>query len=375
MHKDTNVIHYFAREWQKKGNEIFVFHLRYIGKRDWLSRMKKGQFIKRMVSKGETEFLDGVKIRQINILKLTNSDLSEKRKIKIAKIIERELDANTDIMIVHFPVYLNGIPEKISKKCKMVCTLHGTDFRYLQKMKNRKDRNNSLSPYCGMGVRSQSLMRKVNEICDFSGPQYTVLSGLPAECYIDVDELQEKYSNFYNSINIVYAGKINRQKKVYEILQALALVKSKFIYKLEIIGDGDELQRCKEYAIDNKLNVVFSGEKSREYVFDQYRSAHIFVMVSDNETLGLSYLEAMANGCITIGSIGEGIDGIIRSGINGFLLQPGKPDELYRQLLEISKMNTNELIRIANNAYATVSGMTDEHMADQYLNNVRSCMN
>lgn len=169
--------------------------------------------------------------------------------------------------------------------------------------------------------------------------------------------------------------KLIDKKKVYEILQALALVKSKFLYKLEIIGDGDELQRCKEYAIDNKLNVVFSGEKSREYVFDQYRSAHIFVMVSDNETLGLSYLEAMANGCITIGSIGEGIDGIIRSGINGFLLQPGKPDELYRQLLEISKMNTNELIRIANNAYATVSGMTDEHMADQYLNNVRSCMN
>ena len=42
-------------------------------------------------------------------------------------------------------------------------------------------------------------------------------------------------------------------------------------------------------------------------------------MISQGEAFGLVYLEAMARGCITIASRGEGFDGIIKDGINGFL--------------------------------------------------------
>ena len=37
-------------------------------------------------------------------------------------------------------------------------------------------------------------------------------------------------------------------------------------------------------------------------------------MVSEPETFGLAYLEAMAKGCLVVGAYGWGIDGIIRHG-------------------------------------------------------------
>ena len=44
----------------------------------------------------------------------------------------------------------------------------------------------------------------------------------------------------------------------------------------------------------------------------------VFAMVSSPETFGLVYIEAMAKGCVTIGSKGEGIDGVIVNNENGF---------------------------------------------------------
>lgn len=58
------------------------------------------------------------------------------------------------------------------------------------------------------------------------------------------------------------------------------------------------------------------------------KKSHCFVMVSKGEILGLVYLEAMASSCVAIGSIGEGIDGIIVDGENGCLCTPADLEAL-----------------------------------------------
>ena len=94
----------------------------------------------------------------------------------------------------------------------------------------------------------------------------------------------------------------------------------------------------------------------------------VFVMVSENETLGLVYLEAMAQGCIPIGSRGEGIDGIIVSGQNGYLVNPNKENDLRSILLEISNLSYNEKANMARQAYDTARIMTSYNMAKKYIN-------
>ena len=84
------------------------------------------------------------------------------------------------------------------------------------------------------------------------------------------------------------------------------------------------------------------------------------------------YLEAMARGCITIASRDEGFDGIIRDGVNGFLCKAGDEAELASILKRIKEMPQEELHRISDNAVSTAHELTDERVAKDYLNHLKT---
>ena len=75
----------------------------------------------------------------------------------------------------------------------------------------------------------------------------------------------------------------------------------------------------------------------------------------------------MARGCITIASRNEGIDGVIKSGENGFLVKAGDVTETTELISLLAKMTCEERMRIANAGYITASRMTDHNMAIDYL--------
>ena len=110
-----------------------------------------------------------------------------------------------------------------------------------------------------------------------------------------------------------------------------------------------------------------TGKISREEVAVHYKRSDVFVMISDNETFGLVYLEAMSMGCITIASIGGGVDGIIKNGENGFLCKPGDKEDLKRIVLLIRSMPKEELQRISNNGVETARLYSDKSVAINYL--------
>ena len=93
-------------------------------------------------------------------------------------------------------------------------------------------------------------------------------------------------------------------------------------YSLTIVGDGSDKKLLMELAKNKKLEkVIFKGKLPHSSVIDEMRKADCFIMISENEVFGLVYLEAMSQGCITIASKGEGIDGIIQDKKNGFFMQ------------------------------------------------------
>ena len=97
------------------------------------------------------------------------------------------------------------------------------------------------------------------------------------------------------------------------------------------------------------------------------READVFVMVSSPETFGLVYIEAMAQGCITIGSLNEGIDGIIENRKNGFLVSAADVNELTSCFKEIYSMGHEQKKNIITSAYRDASKMTDSCMAEAYF--------
>ena len=90
-------------------------------------------------------------------------------------------------------------------------------------------------------------------------------------------------------------------------------------------------------------------------------------MVSAHEAFGLVYVEAMAKGCITIATKGQGIDGVIIDGVNGFLCESCNPEALAKVIDRIRSLSTEELNSISQKAIETASELTDRKVAETYL--------
>ncbi len=117
-------------------------------------------------------------------------------------------------------------------------------------------------------------------------------------------------------------------------------------------------------------HVVFHGRQTRDKAQEVLSGADCFVMVSTREAYGLVYLEAMAKGIIPIATIGQGFDGIIVHGENGFLCESENVEALTNVLEHIKGLPQEELVRISRNAYNTAVELTDEKSADKYIKSI-----
>lgn len=125
---------------------------------------------------------------------------------------------------------------------------------------------------------------------------------------------------------ILSVGTLCRRKCMDTTIEAFAGLADSFKEAtLRIIGIGDEEAALRAQAerlgVGNR--VLFLGGMDHAAVMEEMARADVFVLPSWGEGFGIVYIEAMAAGCVTIGSIDEGIADTIRDGENGFLVQAG----------------------------------------------------
>ena len=88
-------------------------------------------------------------------------------------------------------------------------------------------------------------------------------------------------------------------------------------------------------------------------------------------TFGMVYVEAMSRGAIPIGSRGEGIDGVIHDGQNGFLLPAGDKDALARLFERLHAMPAEEVRALSQNAWESVEALRADKLAESVLASLR----
>ena len=168
--------------------------------------------------------------------------------------------------------------------------------------------------------------------------------------------------------SVVYAGMLIPLKNVDITLQALSALKDTYDFRFDIYGEGEEEQNLKHLAqilgIADRVN--FHGKVPRDEVIAAMGKADCFAMASSPETFGLTYLEAMACGCYTIGSRGEGIDGVMVDGENGKLVAPGSVEEL-TAALELYFTQPEAVRAMQRKAVETANGLTEEKAARMML--------
>lgn len=377
--KDTKAVHYFAREWVKMGHRVVVLHP-YRNPVTKLSRCfsRRNGTIRRNVIEGVEVLLYELQL----FVPHNYVPMAWQQRRAVSAFIdylrENMQDFSPDAVTVHFPLTNLEMVEKLKEWDKLNMTpffavFHGSDVRQLQSGGTDLRTITRLFNKC---LFRSSKLRDSAEKCGLIGsPDSIALSGIEESLVMDEWDLKLKLNQREKNVyRVSYVGKLNSQKNVTTIIRAVSLLINRFNVLLDIVGDGPMDGELKNLA--NELNVAesvnFHGRKSREDSIRVMRDADVFVMVSKNETFGLVYIEAMAQGCIPIGSRNEGIDGVIKHGENGLLVSPDDEKQLAEELVAIFEMDAERRKELAYNSYRTAKTMTSMCMAQKYLNFIRS---
>lgn len=379
---DTPVVHFYAKEWVKMGHVVKVVHYRSVFPtifysiarlfKSLIKKLFKTDFIPfEKLQKPINYQLDGVDITTEPIFKLIPHIKFTRRVIKSkAHQIVKENDNLgfiPDVVVGHFlnpqlqlfselrPVYTNT-------KFSLVLHENPTEINRLfgkQAPCYLKNINHIGFRYLEM----QNIFEK------YYGSAYTTFicpSGVP-EAYV-LDKVPEgKFKS--GSLSIAFVGMLIPLKNVDITLSALASAFPEKNFSFKLIGEGMLRGEIESQIIENKIQdqVSMLGKKTRDEVQQALLDTDVFVMVSKPEAFGLVYLEAMGKGCIAIGTIGQGIDGVIQHGENGFLCEARNMDSLKNVFMQIAAMPYEEKMKMSMKALSTAQKMTDDKVAYTYL--------
>ena len=131
--------------------------------------------------------------------------------------------------------------------------------------------------------------------------------------------------------DLIMVSRFAKSKDQMTLIKALGLLKARDICpNVSFFGGGSSryLKKVQEHVVRYGLESQVSFCAHTPHV-DQELAAHkIFVMSSFYEGLNLSVLEAMASGCVIVGSDAVGVRELIRDGNDGFVFKIGDSERL-----------------------------------------------
>jgi glycosyltransferase involved in cell wall biosynthesis len=133
--------------------------------------------------------------------------------------------------------------------------------------------------------------------------------------------------------NVVVVSKIEPEKKVGLLLDALDLEPALAALEFTIYGSGSQLDELKRRAAGNHPNVTFAG--TCENSAEKLAGSDLLVNFCANESNGLTVLEAMAADVPVLVPHG-GPEAFITHNINGFSFKADDARDLARRLRESS---------------------------------------
>lgn len=145
----------------------------------------------------------------------------------------------------------------------------------------------------------------------------------------DLQALRDRLGIPSSARIILYVGRLAKEKNLYLLLNAFALVVRQVKRAmLVIVGEGDEKQALMDFAdrLDLRGKALFVGEVPRDEVWDYYGLADIFALPSTSEVQPLAPLEALACGRAVVAVRYPGIEDYISDGVEGYLASESPQD-------------------------------------------------
>ena len=136
---------------------------------------------------------------------------------------------------------------------------------------------------------------------------------------------------------VLFAGWIEKEKGIFDLLQAFAvLIKSLPDCRLIIAGKGKiAVGQALAQELGIRDQVDFPGWLDGPDLWRAYGQADVFCLPSYSEGVPMSILEAMSFGLPVLATRVGGVPDLITSGVNGYLVEPGHVDQLSAALARL----------------------------------------
>lgn len=382
--RPTSTVEYFAKQWVEMGHNVTVVHcpskfpiifykmpkkvVEYITNR-------RGTTPFPIASRSElhrNEF--GIRIHRIPMLKLYPGKAfspanMKKQADKICDLIEKE-GFMPELVVGHFANPSLELVVDVAEHYKVSSSMifhHDCTEGNIKKYRIKE----LIGKIGAIGCRSIDEAQKIKKSLELKELPFVCYSGVPNDAVANCEKACKKH-DYSAGVRHIYVGSMLKRKHVDTLIKAFSARYEKSNATLEIIGSGQEEENLKKLVKTRDIGtqVKFLGTMPRNYVIKKMHDAHIFTMVSHAETFGMVYIEAMLQGCLVIASRGEGFDGIIQDGVNGFLCSAGNEEELKTVFEKIDEMTVEERNAIGQRAIETALKFSERAVAERYLNDV-----
>jgi glycosyltransferase involved in cell wall biosynthesis len=156
----------------------------------------------------------------------------------------------------------------------------------------------------------------------------------------DTATVKNKY-NIPNKPTLLYVGRLDPEKRIEEILEAVAIAVKQVEFTFLVVGKGTKKIELEQLAKSLGIadNVIFTGFVPDEDLPIIYKLSRCFIIASIAELLSLVTLQAMASGlpliAVKAGALVELVNG------NGYLYNEGDVNAMVTAIQDICTNDTN----------------------------------
>ena len=250
---------------------------------------------------------------------------------------EVTIRAELDLLHVHY-----AIPHATSawiakqmlpphRKLPVVTTLHGTDITLVGQERSFWEITRfSIARSDGITAVSEYLKRETVERFQLPAAAIEVIPN-----FIDPAHYDRTAHPCYRGALlqggeklVIHVSNFRPVKRIRDVVRIFARIRQSLPARLVLVGDGPDRPEAVDEA--ERLGVadavVFLGKQ--ESVAELLACADLFLLPSENESFGLSALEAMASGVPVIATAVGGLPEVVEPGVTGHLAPVGAVEEM-----------------------------------------------
>ncbi len=148
--------------------------------------------------------------------------------------------------------------------------------------------------------------------------------------------LRKRY-NIPDKPVLLYVGRLDKEKKVDDVMRAVKEANKKIDFCLVLAGPGVETPRLKRLSkeLETDHDVVFAGFIPDEDLANLYTIADCFIIAGIAELQSIVTMEAMASGLPVLAANAQALPELVKDGENGFLFEPGNISEMTEKMVTL----------------------------------------